>query len=41
VLAEGLMVARVKKRYQRRRVVEVVRKIVRGTEAAVHLPGSS
>ncbi len=36
VLAEGLMVARVKKRYQRRRVVEVVRKIVRGTEAAVH-----
>jgi transposase-like protein len=36
VLAGGVMVARIKKRYQRRRVVEVVRKIVRGTEAAVH-----
>jgi len=36
VLPGGVMVARIKKRYQRRRVVEVVRKIVRGTEAAVH-----
>jgi hypothetical protein len=29
------MVARVKKRYERRRVVEVLREVVRGTEAAV------
>lgn len=36
VLAGGVMVARIKKRYERRRVVEVVRKIVRGTKAAVH-----
>ena len=36
VLAEGVMVARVKKRYARRRVVEVIRKVVRGTETAVH-----
>src|SRR5215207_3512463 len=36
VLPGGVMVARIKKRYQRRRVVEVVRKVVRGTEAAVH-----
>lgn len=36
VLAEGVMVAKVKKRYERRRVVEVVREIVRGTGATVH-----
>ncbi len=36
VLPEGVMVARVKKRYQRRRVVEVIREVVRGTEGAVH-----
>ena len=30
------MVARAKKRYARRRVVEVMRKVVRGTEAVVH-----
>lgn len=36
VLPEGVMVARVKKRYQRRRVVEVIREVVRGTEVAVH-----
>jgi hypothetical protein len=36
VVAGGVMVARIKKRYERRRVVEVVREIVRGTEAAVH-----
>ena len=36
MLAGGVMVARIKKRYERRQVVEVVRKIVRGTEAAVH-----
>jgi len=36
LLAEGLMIARVKKRYQRRRVVEVVREVVRGAEGAVH-----
>lgn len=36
VLPSGLMVARIKKRYERRRVVEIVREIVRGTEAAVH-----
>ncbi len=35
VLPEGVMVARVKKRYARRRVVEIVRSVVRGTEAAV------
>lgn len=35
VLHEGVMVARVVKRYARRRVVEVVRSIVRGTEDAV------
>jgi hypothetical protein len=29
------MVAKVKKRYERRRVVEVIREVVRGTEAAV------
>ena len=36
MLAGGVMVARIKKRYERRQVVEVVRKIVRGTKAAVH-----
>ncbi len=36
VLAGGVMVARVKKRYERRRVVEVIREVVRGTEGAVH-----
>jgi hypothetical protein len=36
VLPEGVMVARVKKRYERRRVVEVVREVVRGVEAAMH-----
>lgn len=37
VLPGGVMVARVKKRYERRRVVEeVIRKVVRGTEGAVH-----
>lgn len=36
VLPGGVMVARVKKRYQRRRVVEVIREVVRGTEGAVH-----
>ncbi len=36
VLSEGVMVARVKKCYERRRVVEVIREIVRGTEGAVH-----
>ena len=35
VLPEGVMVARVKKRYERRRVVEVLREVVRGAEAAV------
>ena len=35
ILPEGVMVARVKKRYERRRVVEVVREVVRGAEAAV------
>lgn len=35
MLPEGVMVARVKKRYERRRVVEVVREVVKGTEAAV------
>jgi transposase-like protein len=35
MLPEGVMVARVKKRYERRRVVEVVREVVRGAEAAV------
>jgi len=35
ILPEGIMVARVKKRYACRRVVEVVREVVRGTEAAV------
>ncbi len=35
ILPEGVMVARVKKRYERRRVVEVLREVVRGTEAAV------
>jgi hypothetical protein len=29
------MMARAKKRYERRRVVEVVREVVRGAEAAV------
>jgi hypothetical protein len=36
VLPGGVMVARVKKRYERRRVVEMVREIVRGIEGAVH-----
>jgi transposase-like protein len=36
VLSEGVMVARVKKRYERRRVVEVIREVVWGTEEAVH-----
>ena len=35
ILPEGVMVARVKKRYARRRVVEVIREVVRGTETAV------
>jgi transposase-like protein len=35
ILPEGVMVARVKKRYERRRVVEVLREVVRGTEGAV------
>lgn len=34
-LPEGVMVARVKKRYERRRVVEVLREVVRGAEATV------
>ena len=35
ILPEGVMVARVKKRYERRRVVEVVREVVRGAPEAV------
>jgi transposase-like protein len=35
VLAEGVMIARVIKRYQRRRVVEVMRRVVAGSEAEV------
>jgi hypothetical protein len=35
ILPEGVMVARVKKRYERRRVVEVLREVVRGAEGAV------
>ncbi len=35
LLPEGVMVAKVIKRYARRRVVEIVRSIVRGTEVAV------
>ncbi len=35
VLAEGLMIARVKKRYERRRVVEVVREVLHGAGATV------
>src|SRR5215211_329556 len=35
ILPEGVMVARAKKRYARRRVVEVLREVVRGAEAAV------
>jgi hypothetical protein len=35
ILPEGVMMARAKKRYERRRVVEVVREVVRGAEAAV------
>lgn len=35
VLAAGVMVARVKKRYDRRRVVEVAREVVHGAETAV------
>lgn len=35
MLAAGVMVAWIKKRYERRRVVEAVREIVRGTEALV------
>ena len=34
-LAEGLMIARVLKRYQRRRVVEVLRDVIVGSQAAV------
>src|SRR5215216_3331065 len=34
-LAEGLMIARVLKRYQRRRVVEVLRHVIVGSQAAV------
>jgi hypothetical protein len=36
VLPGGVMVARVKKRYELRRVVEVIREVVRGAEGAVH-----
>lgn len=35
VLAAGVMIARVKKRYTQRRVVEVLREVVQGVEAAV------
>ena len=35
VLAAAVMIARVKKRYQRRRVVEVIRRVVVGCEAEV------
>jgi hypothetical protein len=35
ILPDGVMIARVKKRYARRRVVEVLREVVRGAEAAV------
>jgi transposase-like protein len=35
ILPEGVMVARIKKRYERRRVVEVLREVVRGAEGAV------
>lgn len=35
ILPAGVMIARVKKRYARRRVVEVLREVVRGAEAAV------
>ena len=35
VLPEGVMIAKVVKRYARRRVVEVLRSVVRGTEEAV------
>lgn len=35
ILPEGVMVAKVVKRYARRRVVEVLRSVVRGTEEAV------
>ena len=35
VLATTVMVARIKKRYERGRVVEVIREVVRGAEAAV------
>lgn len=34
VLAKGVMIARVIKRYQRRRVIEVLRRVVVGSEAA-------
>jgi hypothetical protein len=34
-LAEGVMIARVKKRYRRRRVVEVLREVVHGAQAEV------
>ena len=34
-LAEGLMIARILKRYQRRRVVEVLRHVIVGSQAAV------
>jgi transposase-like protein len=36
VLATTVMVARIKKRYERRWVVKVIREVVRGAEAAVH-----
>ena len=35
VLGAGVMIARVIKRYQRRRVVEVMRRVVTGSEAEV------
>ena len=35
VLAEGVRIARVKKRYQRRQVVEVIREVVAGSRAEV------
>ena len=35
MLAAGVMVARVIKRYRRKRVVEVVREVVQGAQAAI------
>lgn len=35
MLAEGVMIARVKKRYRRKRVVEVVREVIHGAQAEV------